>query len=288
MKPIGGGIERSQHPEPPRQLPVSDFMTPQRTYHTNLGEGARTVSVAATLAAASVVEVTYPPNADFDTHQHEDAYLCLTVRGSYTEWVGSRRLAVGSGRELCYAEDSRHAVRTGSEGLRMLHVTDPARCGWSGEASPLRLGILYQMSAAIRDLGRTPLDDSSLLHLESLVRELRPPAGSDSTEPCWLRRARARIREGYREPLTLGDLAMESGVHPSHLTRAFRQHHGMTAGEYLRRIRVAVAARRLAESPLPLSQVALECGFADQSHMGRHLQRYMGITPNAVRAHCRG
>ena len=258
------------------------IVPPDRTH--DLTQHPRTVSVAIRLTEASVVEVTYPPQTDFDTHEHADAYLCLPVGGSYTEWMGGRRVTVNQGREVRYAEGSRHAVRTGSTGLRMLHVTNPVWIERNSERSPLRLGILYQISREIRGLTGIPMDDSSLLHLESLVRELRPPEENVSAEPHWLGRARARMREGYREPLTLAELAVEAGIHPSHLTRAFRQHHGMTAGEYLRRIRVAAAAWRLAESHLALSQVALESGFADQSHMGRYVRRYLGVTPMAVRA----
>ena len=186
-----------------------------------------------------------------------------------------------------YNASSRHAVRTGPEGLTMLHVTDPAGMDWRGTPSHLRLGILYQISREIGSLGDAGLDDGARLHLESLALELRWSVPQRASEPSWLRGARTRMREGYTRPITLAQLATDAGRHPSHLAREFRRHHGMTAGEYLRRIRVAAAARRLADTDIPLSQVALDVGFADQSHLGRYVRRYLGATPKAVRARLR-
>ncbi len=54
-------------------------------------------------------------------------------------------------------------------------------------------------------------------------------------------------------------------------------------GGFLRRARVEEAARRLAEGAAPLAQIALECGFCDQSHLSRTFKRLMGLTPGAWR-----
>ena len=253
----------------------------------DLTQAPRTVACYVQTSSAAVISVTYPPDTDFDTHQHDDAFLCLAVAGGYEEWSGVKRSSVEAGQERVYDAGSWHAVRTGHAGLTMLHVTDPAGMDWRGAPSHLRLGILCQMSQEIDALGDAGLDDGARLHLESLALELRWSVAPEAPEPSWLRRARTRMREGYARPITLAELATDAGIHPSHLAREFRRHHGMTAGEYLRRIRVAAATRRLADTDIPLSQVALDVGFADQSHMGRYVRRYLGTTPKAVRARLR-
>lgn len=53
----------------------------------------------------------------------------------------------------------------------------------------------------------------------------------------------------------------------------------MTAGQYLRRIRVAEAVCLLKHSDETLTEIALETGFADQSHRGRYLEGFLGQTP---------
>ena len=92
------------------------------------------------------------------------------------------------------------------------------------------------------------------------------------------------MREEYRHRVTLDDLAGAEGRHPAHLARAFKSRWGMTTGDVLRRVRVAAAVRLLQETDAPLSVVAVEAGFSDQSHMGRWLRRYVGLTPGNVRA----
>ena len=121
------------------------------------------------------------------------------------------------------------------------------------------------------------------LHIKSLVFELRPGRRLDPNA-SWLNSVRARLREEYRHQVTLDDLAGAEGRHPAHLARAFKGRWGMTTGDFLRRVRVAAAVRLLQETDAPLSVVAVEAGFSDQSHMGRWLRRYVGLTPGNVRA----
>jgi len=223
----------------------------------SLDAGRRSVTFQCALPRAGVVEVRYPPRADFDTHTHDAAYLCLVTDGEYQDWpTGTGRRSVTTGVSLVYGAGSRHAVRTGARGARVLHLTDPAGRGWSDPLAPLAIGVLWQIGAAIRGLAGIPRDDADRLHLQSLVLELgsgAPTADASSAgsrdarrgKGNWLRVARARLREGYREPITLGELAADVGRHPTHLSRAFRERWGMTPGEYLRRIRVAAAVRAL-------------------------------------------
>lgn len=71
--------------------------------------------------------------------------------------------------------------------------------------------------------------------------------------------------------------------HPAHLAKQFRLRFGVSIGEYVRRLRVQDVARRLAESGEPLARVAVDAGFADQSHMHRVFVARMGVTPGAYR-----
>jgi AraC-like DNA-binding protein len=61
-------------------------------------------------------------------------------------------------------------------------------------------------------------------------------------------------------------------------------HYGTTAGAYLRGIHVQRAADALAHPSAPLAQIALEAGFADQSHFTRVFRTASGVTPQRWRA----
>jgi YesN/AraC family two-component response regulator len=98
-----------------------------------------------------------------------------------------------------------------------------------------------------------------------------------------LQRAREYVHAHYSENLTLAQVARAAGVHPVYLGQIFRQEFGETLGEYLNRIRVRAAAGMLANSDLPLSAVALELGFYDQSHFNRVFRQLTGATPGTFR-----
>ena len=85
---------------------------------------------------AAVIDVEYPASTDFPMHEHESAYLCFVAEGGYEEWWPGHRQALEKRSHRLYLEGSRHAVRTGPGGTRVLHVTDPLAEGWRGGPSP--------------------------------------------------------------------------------------------------------------------------------------------------------
>jgi AraC-like DNA-binding protein len=72
-------------------------------------------------------------------------------------------------------------------------------------------------------------------------------------------------------------------MHRVALARAFRRAYGISLTGYRRRARARHAARLLSESRMPLCEIALEAGFADQSHLCRVFRGEMGVTPRAFR-----
>ena len=65
--------------------------------------------------------------------------------------------------------------------------------------------------------------------------------------------------------------------------RSFRRAHGQTLGEYVRRLRIEDACRRLITTESAITEVALECGFSDHSHFARVFRRHMGVSPGRFR-----
>src|SRR5262249_10518484 len=98
-----------------------------------------------------------------------------------------------------------------------------------------------------------------------------------------LRSACEYVHAHFDENLTLAQVAQAAGVHPVYLGHIFRQEFGETLGEYLNRVRVRAAAESLANSTVPLSAIALDFGFYDQSHFTRVFRQVTGATPGAFR-----
>ena len=91
------------------------------------------------------------------------------------------------------------------------------------------------------------------------------------------------IRENLETGITLAQLAGEVGLSPSHFETLFRRSTGLSPHQYLIRCRVERARDLLGDGTVTLSQVAARCGFSDQSHLGRHFKRLVGMTPGAYR-----
>ena len=151
-------------------------------------------------------------------------------------------------------------------------------------ARPAAAGVLVALGIR-RELAAP--DAFTPLALEGLALELLAIAGR-SRVPLrpdrWVERVRVTVRERFREPFEPSRLAAEIGVHPAHLARAFRARYGETLGEYVRRLRLEWAAGEMIATDKPLTFLAVEAGFCDQSHFTRAFKRQFGITPARFRA----
>ena len=95
--------------------------------------------------------------------------------------------------------------------------------------------------------------------------------------------ARQLLHDRFNEALTLTDVAEDVNVHPVHLSREFKREFGWTVGDYVRRLRVDFVRRQLSTGAA-LADLALQAGFADQSHLTRVFKRLTGQTPHQLRA----
>src|SRR5262249_42623297 len=91
------------------------------------------------------------------------------------------------------------------------------------------------------------------------------------------------IEDHILEKLSLGVLSSMAGLSPNHFARAFQQSVGLPPHQYLLRRRLEHAEQLLYKTQLPLSQIALQVGFSDQSHLARHFRRLTGMAPSLVR-----
>jgi len=96
-------------------------------------------------------------------------------------------------------------------------------------------------------------------------------------------RARNAIEAHPERDVGLGDLAALAGLSRFHLLRAFRREVGVTPHAFVTGRRIA-RAKRLLTDDRPLIDVALDCGFYDQSHFSRTFKAWTGVPPGQYRA----
>lgn len=128
------------------------------------------------------------------------------------------------------------------------------------------------------------------LYVESLSCEIatclvrshaaKPPAlQRGGLSPRRLREVKEYIETNLASEITLGELAAIAGVSKAHFCRAFQKSVGIASHRYILHQRVEMAKRLLAESKLPIAEIALAAGFSDQSHFTKHFRYLVGTTP---------
>jgi AraC-like DNA-binding protein len=97
------------------------------------------------------------------------------------------------------------------------------------------------------------------------------------------KRAKELVSANLSGRVSLRELAEQCGLSVKHFSRAFKQSTGFAPHQWLIRRRVEVATAVLSNPHISLAEVALICGFADQSHLTRVFSQIMGISPGAWR-----
>ncbi len=104
-----------------------------------------------------------------------------------------------------------------------------------------------------------------------------------------LKKALLYLGEHYAEPISLGQLAQQAHVSPSHLTFLFRSELGTAFKPFLLRIRVQKAKEMMTADPrMRITEVAMSVGFTDLSHFEKSFRRIVGRRPREFRRNGNG
>ena len=161
------------------------------------------------------------------------------------------------------------------------------------------------LDPVIANLGRALLpvlmhaQDASRLFVDHLVLALKAhvvhvygdvagstaPARTQKLAPWQERRAKAFLTQHLAGDVSLADAARECGLSRSHFSKAFKQTTGQTPHAWLVGQRIDAAQRLLRDPALSIAQVAVACGFADQSHLTRVFSARTGTSPARWRRH---
>lgn len=96
--------------------------------------------------------------------------------------------------------------------------------------------------------------------------------------PLAARRLKEYIHDNYRENISLDHLSRASDLSPDHVVKLFKKRYGLPPHQYLLNLRIEKAKDLLA-GKMPVTDVAYQSGFFDQSHFIRNFKKIMGVTP---------
>jgi len=161
-----------------------------------------------------------------------------------------------------------------------------ARPEWLASMQPIssELGAKFRQFFDGFEAEGSPLQlQSELLRIsEAIVHGLIAPGGGRASNfdgpPI---RGTARMRECLHEEgfdIDLETLARRVGMNRFQALRSFKRRYGLPPHAYQLAVRLGLARRMLSEGAAPVD-VAMHCGFVDQSHFSRHFKRAFGVTP---------
>lgn len=235
------------------------------------------------------------PASEVRTHTHENAHFILVIDGLYISQA-RHAPAIAQAPFLVYnPPETTHRDRFHTLGGCFLTISIASeRLRSVAENIPLVSEAVVVRSSSSRTLAQrlagelTRWQSASPLIAEGLGLELlaevaASPVRCDQGQPAWVKQARELLREQGLDRQSIAAVAAAVNVHPVHLARTFRKFFHCTPGEYLRNCRLEKAASLLVQSRMPLSAIALESGFADQSHFSKAFARNFGSSPREYR-----
>jgi AraC family transcriptional regulator len=115
------------------------------------------------------------------------------------------------------------------------------------------------------------------------ARNAKAESPGDALSGRRLKQALSFIEDNLNRNPSLAEIAAAAGLSVSHFKPGFRAATGFPVHEYVIRRRIDRAKTLLGESDLAISQIALETGFAHQSHLAYHMRRILGVAPKTLR-----
>jgi transcriptional regulator GlxA family with amidase domain len=128
-------------------------------------------------------------------------------------------------------------------------------------------------------------DPSGLIinHPGNAQHDTHQPKIRGGLVPSAVRRIREYVEANIEFKIELVDLAAIANLSRCHFAHAFKQSLGCTPHRYVMSQRLERARQLLGESALPIAEIALATGFADQSHLSRSFRASFGMSPRAYR-----
>lgn len=238
----------------------------------------------------------------FPKHSHSGICLGVINRGTRIYSIDKRELYVDKGKAFVLNEGEVHSFKALNKGTHdYMCICFDKRCliNILGDIKHKILkGLLFSsiiddshLYMLINKFCSNLLNESIDLESEVLfLRIIEQLNINHSSSICSSKRIfnehrtvkllREYIQDNYKDNISINQLSEISGLSPYYLIRLFSNEYGFAPHCYQNNIRIKKVKELLIDGEMRMSDIALEVGFADQSHMIKHFKNSVGITPS--------
>lgn len=241
--------------------------------------------ISSTLYSADEINV--------DWHCHENFHVSYVFQGGESRTRGESVRTLGD-QVFFYRAGERHRwipdspvsksanIEVSERFLKKIGVAETELVTGIKKNSDVKFLILKMQQEMLQgQLANTAAIQTLLLELVSFSKSAN--SERSGARPDWVARVKEMLDANWNRCLSLDELALEARVHPVTISKRFRRYFGCTLGEYVRKLKVERSLPLVKESTRSLTEIALMCGFSDQSHFSRTFKQITGFSPYRFR-----
>lgn len=271
-------------PASPGNQPMSQLE--QETYLGNIE------SKFSNKQGVSIIETRYTQQVSENWHSHQNAHITLFLTGGTIEKRKHKTQAVHPGSILFYHSDEIHLntktlfpskninIEFNDNFLQQHIISEDQLQACTANVDKAKLVILKIYKETI--INDEFSSDSINMLLSDYATDKNFALGF-SRQPQWVSSLFELLNDCWQESPSLENLSKTLNINPITISKYFPKHFGCTYGEYMRRLKISRAIDLVQQTPYSLTEIALQCGFADQSHFIRTFKEQTRFLPKEFR-----
>jgi AraC family transcriptional regulator len=256
------------------------------------------------------VRHTSTTSCEFQSHSHSAFTVTAVLAGRMAATIGERDFELSAGESAMTNVGQNHTARASevefvSVGVSPLLVNELVseigltritadivfRESLATDETITRMAHAIAIEISGEQLGHAAMLDALVRQLViHLLRSQLTVRKSDQIELSRagpvdrrLRRAIEFMHDNFGRELALEEIASAAYLSEYHFARLFKQITGVTPHVYLANLRLERARRLLADTALPISEIASMVGYQSQSHFTKMFKSVTGVTPRTYR-----
>ncbi|MEN0048863.1 MAG: AraC family transcriptional regulator [Bacteroidota bacterium] len=222
-----------------------------------------------------------------DWHSHENLHICFVFQGGKAETRHRTQYTERNGSIFFYHAAERHRwisphpisksanIEIGRSFLEQYGLKEE-KIKKAIEQKANAKALILKMQKELLNPDADSFSTIQFLLLELLVESAQTRG---KHPPKWVVELKILLHDHCDQEMSLADLAQILQVHPVTISKYFSKYFSCTLGAYRRKLKIEKSIDLIKNTSKSLSEIAHECGFADQSHFIRNFKVHTGFLP---------